>query len=53
MDLGWKPVTTWETGLEKTIDWYLGNQAWVDHVRSGEYRDYYRKMYGASLESSL
>ena len=51
-ELGWKPATAWETGLEKTIDWYLGNQVWVDHVRSGDYRDYYQKMYGASLDLS-
>ncbi|MBK8465429.1 MAG: dTDP-glucose 4,6-dehydratase [Chloracidobacterium sp.] len=48
-ELGWKPATTWETGLAQTIDWYRSNQDWVDHVRSGEYREYYREMYGARL----
>ena len=50
IDLGWKPLTSWEEGLRKTIDWYLENQDWVNHIRSGAYRDYYRKMYGASLK---
>jgi dTDP-glucose 4,6-dehydratase len=48
-ELGWSPEHTWETGLKKTIDWYLNNQDWVNHVRSGEYREYYRKMYGSAL----
>ncbi|MCP4470198.1 MAG: dTDP-glucose 4,6-dehydratase [Gammaproteobacteria bacterium] len=37
-DLGWKPRETFETGLAKTIDWYLGNQQWCDHVRDGSYQ---------------
>jgi dTDP-glucose 4,6-dehydratase len=45
-ELGWKPLTSWEEGLKKTIGWYRENQAWIDHVRSGEYRDYYLKQYG-------
>ena len=49
-ELGWKPQTTWEEGLRKTIDWYRENQNWVNRIRSGAYRDYYRKMYGASLK---
>jgi dTDP-glucose 4,6-dehydratase len=48
-ELGWKPQTTWELGLTKTIDWYRENQDWVDHVRNGEYRNYYKAMYGARL----
>jgi len=48
-ELGWKPMTTWESGLQKTIEWYLENQDWVNHIRNGEYREYYKKMYGASL----
>lgn len=48
-ELGWRPSITWEAGLAATIGWYRDNQAWVDHVRSGEYREYYRKMYGATL----
>jgi dTDP-glucose 4,6-dehydratase len=49
-DLGWKPETTWEEGLRKTIEWYRENQAWVNNIRNGAYRDYYQKMYGASLK---
>jgi dTDP-glucose 4,6-dehydratase len=48
-ELGWRPETTWESGLQKTIEWFLANQAWVNHIRNGEYRDYYKKMYGTSL----
>jgi len=50
-ELGWKPLTHWETGLQKTIKWYRENQDWVNHIRNGAYRDYYQKMYGASLKS--
>lgn len=49
-ELGWKPLVTWEEGLQKTIKWYMENQAWVGHIRNGAYRDYYQKMYGASLK---
>jgi dTDP-glucose 4,6-dehydratase len=49
-ELGWKPLTSWESGLEKTITWYRDNQDWVTHIRNGEYRNYYRTMYGASLK---
>ena len=51
-ELGWRPETTWEEGLEKTIRWYRDNQAWVDHIRSGDYRNYYESMYGARLETA-
>ena len=46
-ELGWKPRETWETGLAKTIGWYRENAGWVARARSGEYRDYYAKQYGA------
>lgn len=49
-ELGWKPQTTWSDGLRKTIDWYLSNQDWVSHVRNGEYREYYRTMYGTNVK---
>lgn len=48
-ELGWRPQTTWEDGLAQTIDWYRENESWVNHVRSGEYRDYYDNMYGSRL----
>lgn len=44
-DLGWEPETTFEKGILKTIRWYLENQAWVDDVTSGDYRNYYERMY--------
>ncbi|SAK43958.1 dTDP-glucose 4,6-dehydratase [Caballeronia catudaia] len=37
-ELGWKPAETFETGLRKTVQWYLGNREWWEHVTSGEYR---------------
>lgn len=39
-ELGWQPSVTFEQGLEKTIDWYLQNQEWLQHIISGEYQDY-------------
>jgi dTDP-glucose 4,6-dehydratase len=45
-ELGWAPSVTFEQGLEKTVDWYLANQAWLEHVVSGEYEKYYEKQYG-------
>lgn len=44
-ELGWKPVETFETGLAKTVHWYLDNQAWVDDVVSGEYRKWVETNY--------
>lgn len=48
-ELGWKPQLTWEEGLAKTIKWYQDNPAWIENIRSGDYREYYQKMYGARL----
>lgn len=45
-ELGWTPSLQFEEGLEKTVDWYLANQEWLDHVTSGEYQKYYEQMYG-------
>ena len=45
-ELGWKPKYTFETGIKETIQWYLDNQDWMDQVKSGEYQQYYEKMYG-------
>jgi len=44
-ELGWKPVHDFEKGLEKTVDWYLANQQWLDHVLSGDYEKYYQEQY--------
>ena len=43
--LGWYPETDFDTGLKKTVDWYLTHRDWWEHVKSGEYADYYEKMY--------
>lgn len=48
-ELGWQPRVSWEAGLRKTIDWYRENQDWVEHIRNGAYREYYKAMYGARL----
>lgn len=45
-DLGWLPQTKFEDGIKKTIDWYLDNRAWWENIISGEYQQYYEKMYG-------
>ena len=47
-DLGWEPSYTFERGIAETIDWYLANQAWVEEVASGAYREYYEMQYGAT-----
>ena len=44
-ELGWKPKYTFETGIVETINWYLENQDWMEKVKSGEYQEYYEKMY--------
>ena len=44
-ELGWKPSVTFEEGLEKTIEWYLSNEEWLQHVTSGDYQNYYEKQY--------
>jgi len=45
-ELGWEPVTKFEDGIKKTIKWYLENRAWWENIISGEYANYYEKMYG-------
>jgi dTDP-glucose 4,6-dehydratase len=45
-ELGWKPAETFETGIRKTVRWYLDNQDWVSNVTSGAYRDWVGKHYG-------
>jgi dTDP-glucose 4,6-dehydratase len=44
-ELGWKPSIRFEAGLEKTVDWYLANTAWLDNVTSGAYRSFYQEQY--------
>ena len=45
-ELGWEPKVRFDEGFEKTVDWYLHNEEWFNHVTSGEYEEYYQKMYG-------
>jgi dTDP-glucose 4,6-dehydratase len=44
-ELGWEPSLTFETGIEKTVDWYLENEAWLNGVTSGDYLKYYQQHY--------
>ena len=44
-ELGWEPSLQFEQGLEKTVDWYLANQEWLNHVTSGAYKNYYESQY--------
>ena len=46
-ELGWYPETKFEDGIKMTIKWYIENKEWMDNVTSGEYQNYYKKMYGA------
>ena len=46
-ELGWKPSETFETGIRKTVEWYLANPDWVAHVQSGAYREWVSTQYGA------
>jgi dTDP-glucose 4,6-dehydratase len=44
-ELGWSPSLQFEEGLEKTVDWYLANEDWINHVTSGDYQKYYEEQY--------
>ena len=48
-ELGWKPEYTFDTGIVKTIEWYLNNKEWWEHIISGEYTKYFKNMYGERL----
>ena len=48
-ELDWEPSLQFEEGIEKTVRWYLDNQAWMDNITSGEYEDYYKSMYKSEL----
>lgn len=48
-ELGWKPKHNFDTGIQETIKWYLENEDWWKHILSGEYSNYFEKMYGERL----
>lgn len=50
-ELGWKPSVTFEEGLQLTIDWYLQNTEWLEHVTSGAYQHYYETQYSGTTRS--
>ena len=45
-ELGWKPVESFASGIQKTVRWYLDHRDWVSHVTSGAYRDWTALQYG-------
>lgn len=50
--LGWRPAYTFEQGLDETIEWYRANTGWMERVLSGEYADYYERMYKPSFHTT-
>ena len=52
-ELGWKPAETFDSGIRKTVEWYLANPDWVSHVQSGAYRDWVQQQYAAPVTSSV
>jgi dTDP-glucose 4,6-dehydratase len=46
-ELGWRPAETFDTGIRKTVRWYLDHQAWVQNVTSGSYRNWIERQYAA------
>lgn len=52
-ELGWKPAETFDTGIRKTVEWYLANPDWVSHVQSGAYRDWVQQQYAAPVTASV
>ena len=50
-ELGWLPLVSFEVGVRKTIEWYRANSEWLDHARSGEYRNYYDRHYNRRSET--
>ena len=51
-ELGWKPAETFDTGIRKTVRWYLDNQPWVQNVLSGSYRDWVNTQYGSAEQGA-
>ena len=45
-ELSWEPSLQFEEGLQRTIQWYMNNQQWIDNVTSGDYQKYYAEQYG-------
>ena len=52
-ELGWQPQVLFEDGIRRTIDWYSSNPSWLEHARSGEYRNYYHRHYKSFQTSVL
>jgi dTDP-glucose 4,6-dehydratase len=52
-ELGWKPAETFETGIRKTVQWYLSNQEWVENVQSGNYREWVNRQYDSQNKESV
>ena len=50
-ELGWQPQETFATGIRKTVEWYLGNQAWLEEVSSGQYRQWLDLNYSRRAET--
>ena len=48
-ELGWRPLETWESGLQQTIQWYRDNADWIERARSGAYREFYARQYGMEV----
>ena len=44
-ELGWLPETKFDDGIRRTVEWYLNNRPWWEHILAGEYQDYYERMY--------
>ncbi len=51
-ELGWLPKTKFDDGIKQTIDWYLNNKEWWQNILSGDYQNYYQKMYGNRIKNA-
>jgi dTDP-glucose 4,6-dehydratase len=51
-ELGWQPQRGFEDGLAETVDWYRSNRAWWEPLKSGAYREYYRRQYANRLQGA-